>query len=360
MNNTSINSNSNDIKRNSNIEALRILCIIMIIFSHYSVHGVMNIKFDNAYEYWRLGSSFNRAITSLMSPGGGFGVGIFFSITGYYSIYQNKIKLKKIFKVVIFYSLLTMLIYIIASIGGIQIELVNKSVLFHSLFNPITGGQWWFVASYVFLQICKPGINQLFDRFDKKNIVKVIFLFWLFDYIIGYFGAVFYQLQKAIFFYMVGAYIRKYSHRPTKAFIPFGIAMYCASGALQYTIAEGILPASVNKILSNFSECVVIPICVVLIFTVACHLPKSYNSKINAIAGYVFGIFLFHDSKVMRDLYWNTIFQVKRQFTSNYMFLMAIGTVLAVFFIGLIVDVFRTYFDKVIITKAIARLRIDL
>ena len=72
--------------RNSNIEIVRIISIIMIVVSHYCVHGFGNTS--------NLNLGINRFIIEIFTLGN-FGTILFIIITGYYLINSTNIKIKK-------------------------------------------------------------------------------------------------------------------------------------------------------------------------------------------------------------------------------------------------------------------------
>lgn len=92
--------------RNSNIELLRILCMIFIILHHSVVHSSFN-EIDNL----------NFNILYVLSTLGRVANNIFIIITGYYMV-NKQVKVKSIMKLVletIFYSYVILLIYLIIS-----------------------------------------------------------------------------------------------------------------------------------------------------------------------------------------------------------------------------------------------------
>ena len=93
-------------QRNSNIELLRILSMLMIIAHHYALYGVHQLYDSNKIDsYYAYGTSLNRAISECFLPGGVVGVGIFFLIAGYFGIQSDKIRVSSVIKTVLFYSL---------------------------------------------------------------------------------------------------------------------------------------------------------------------------------------------------------------------------------------------------------------
>ena len=85
-------------ERNSNIEILRIISMIFIVMSHYTVHS--------GIELTSLPLGINRFILEVTRLGN-IGVIIFMLISGYYLIEQKSIQLKKVLKLylqILFYS----------------------------------------------------------------------------------------------------------------------------------------------------------------------------------------------------------------------------------------------------------------
>jgi surface polysaccharide O-acyltransferase-like enzyme len=95
-------------KRNSSIELLRIISILMVIISHYSVHNGV----DNSL----LPLSVNRILLESFSLGN-IGVMLFVMITGYFmSVNKNGLGISKLLTLylqVLFYSFGLYLLFII-------------------------------------------------------------------------------------------------------------------------------------------------------------------------------------------------------------------------------------------------------
>lgn len=97
--------------RNSNLELLRIILMIMIIFHHFAVHGGFY------YEYQEF--SFNHLWHYFLESGGKIATNTYILITGYFLVKDKCIfNLKKILKFygeLIFYSL-TIFLYLFSLI----------------------------------------------------------------------------------------------------------------------------------------------------------------------------------------------------------------------------------------------------
>lgn len=76
--------------RNSNIEALRIISILLIICHHYVIHGFSEV--ENI-------SMMNQYLLGILSLGGKLGVTCFILISGYYMI-NIRFTVKKCLRIV--------------------------------------------------------------------------------------------------------------------------------------------------------------------------------------------------------------------------------------------------------------------
>lgn len=78
-------------QRNSSIELLRIISMVMIMFYHFSIHG--------HFDFATASVSVSRMWLNLISMGGKIGVDLFVLISGYYLISDTKsLNFKKILK----------------------------------------------------------------------------------------------------------------------------------------------------------------------------------------------------------------------------------------------------------------------
>ena len=77
-------------KRDSNIECLRTIAMLLIIAHHFSVHG--KISFSTS------AICINKFWLQFLQMGGKIGINIFILISGYFLINAQKIKISKILK----------------------------------------------------------------------------------------------------------------------------------------------------------------------------------------------------------------------------------------------------------------------
>ena len=148
-------------ERNSNIELLRIVSIILIVISHYVVHGI-GIENLNAMPL-SITKVFLQALVL-----GNLGTILFVLISGYYLINSKEIKLKKIIKLILQVVFYSSVIYIVL------VLLHKEPFTFKNLiiaFFPITFKTYWFATAYIILYIFHPFINRFLNSLKQKEPV---------------------------------------------------------------------------------------------------------------------------------------------------------------------------------------------
>ena len=184
--------------RNSNLEILRILCMILIILHHICQNTFPPYPDDPTITV--LVSMIGR------SSVGKIGVIAFVLITGYFMVTQT-ITLKKVLKLlaeVWFYSFATTLFAILILHQDISMGLI-QSTLF-----PIITHRYWFITGYIFLIILSPFINRCLNNISaKEHFVLCVFLI-LVSYGLRMIDDSFYLSEYSTFvvIYTIAAFIR--------------------------------------------------------------------------------------------------------------------------------------------------------
>ena len=299
-------------------------------------------------------------------PGGHIGVGIFFAITGYFLVSASKINYKKTFITVRFYALLLSIVALICllcgySFPGLSIYGVLSSV-FLCLTVPAFGNIWWFITAYVILLFLAPAINNLMKP-DGNNMADnqintirgggILLLVWILGYGISWFpGTGICNLWRAVFFYMIGAYIRigqsKISFLESKyvSSITLVVLWILSSLFMTYSYTNVFDPDSKIKILSSvslaFNEVFVIPVFVYIIFNEFLQKNIPYKEKINKVSSTVFGIYIIHECPFMRPIIWQSLLGMSDiQYHSTWYPFTALLSIATVFLVGMIVDLLR-------------------
>lgn len=348
-------------QRDSNLELLRILSMLLIVAFHYSVHGFL---LKENFTLFPL--TINKLIILFLSLGGEIGVNCFVYISSFYLI-NNRIKLNKVMDIFIkvtFYSIVIILIlyllrydYLVKSGTLVMIKEFIKAIM--SFFVG-----YWFISCYILLYLSSPFLNKVINNVTKielKILVIGMLIIWCFLKT-GGINLFYSNYIWFILLYFLSAYIRKYIsfEKINQRFLIIGIGWICL-----------ILVGSI-LILSKFFEERV------LFSKILLHQVAPYNififmislslflyflklkigkiSKINYLATSMLGVYLLHDNKLTRNYLWSNIYRNFEFLDSSYLFLHALFSIVSVFFICIIIDKILDNILKKYILKSIDRL----
>ena len=164
--------------RNSSIELLRMLSMLMIISHHFLTHNYTNIEraADNPLDY---------AFLFFMRNGGKVGVIIFFTISSWYFIDRNQTvhaSLKRVWileRELIFWALCCFFISLTLNpeaLGEGKVQLVSAGV---RCLMPVTFVLWWYITCYVLFLIMLPFLQQGLIRLGKRKHIMLCLLLLL-------------------------------------------------------------------------------------------------------------------------------------------------------------------------------------
>lgn len=313
-------------ERNSNLEILRIVAMMLIVMHHYAVHSFDNETLQTINWDWHLVNWF--------SEGGKLGVAIFVMISGYYMV-ESKYTLRKFLKLwgeVIFYNLLIFTLFNTVLVPVEAIEFDFQTV-FHQFF-PLIYYQYWFVSAYVLLMICSPFINHVLHSFSKERLKVFIVLLMFTQTFLPVVSSAVNQLSlfgDCILFYFIAGYIRLYysDNKPKRhlilAIVFYVLLIICTTYNAQYREINSIVIIIVaTELLLYFS------------------LLKPKNSRlIQTLSSATFGIYLIHDNEYMRYYLWKTVFNNQNYYGSNHLWKYAVVSVLLVYGTCTIIDLLR-------------------
>lgn len=339
-------------QRKSNIELLRILSMMFIVFHHFFYN---NITFD-----YMDALTINQFGGEILYSLGKIGVNIFIIITGYFLI-NSKFKIKKAITIwfeVIFYSWIILIVY--TAINGME-SIEIKDIL-RSIF-PVTYNHYWFITVYIIIYFLSDYINLLLKSISRKQyilLLSLLLIIWcvlpsilmIWDKFIpsySYTEIGFSNLDWLVLMYMIGAFIRIH---PIKIFennkkIKIVLIIFSLLGILSIYILNK-LNINPTYFISPINQIIplIISICLFLIFK---NLHINTNSVINKISSCTLGIYLIHTNILLRNFIWIDILKVNEYTDSNKLIIYSIYSVGIVFFVCMIIDLIRQWiFDKYI------------
>lgn len=327
-------------RRNSNVEILRIISMIMILISHYSINtGIV---------LYEMPISFNRFMLEILKLGN-IGVIIFLLITGYYGVNKEKaFSFRKIFNLyleVLFYSIIIFFIFVLF---GYE-KLTFKGLLLNMF--PITFNSYWFISVYFILYLFMDFINLLIKNLTKEKFLNlIIILFIVFSIIktITFQSLYCNELIQLLFFYLIGAYIGKYESNIniSKKKVVY-LILFCAFIMLLSVLVFDIigLKYSLFAMHSNYLFSRTSPLSIIistLIFLLFIKKESFNSNTLNFVSSFVLSVYLISDNNYVRDVLWTNILKIKLFYNSPFLFLHLIFSIFMVFIICIIIDFFRT------------------
>lgn len=303
-------------KRNSNIELLRIVAMLLIVLHHYSVHGP-----------WPALTSMTTSIAvDFLSFGGKLGVDAFVLITGYYvsrSCFKSQSLLRLVLQT-LFYSWLILALQMFLSPESVTFDSVKAALL------PLTHNQYWFVTTYVVLTILSPLINKCLSTLSFASKSKIIAIGFVLFSVVPTFILVDAYTSNVVWFcflYVVGAYIRDFAdsevtksdmsrwlgvvmapinwaiRKPLLAFIVCLTVVLASIAGIDYLkFKDGFALVSATYLIAQN----MIPtfLMSVALFSFFQKLKPFYSGTINWLAKGVFGVYLIHDNSFIRSVIW--------------------------------------------------------
>ena len=340
-------------QRNSNIELLRIICMFMIVISHYTVH--------NSVTNSSLPLGFNRLLLEVSNLGN-MGVIIFILITGYYNIdKEHPFKLRKLILLifqVFFYSSVIYLIFVILGLKSFSIKGFIEN------FFSIAFKRYWFMTAYMVLYIFMPFINSFQNNINRKRytsfLIICLLVFSLLRMITtqDYYGN---ELIQFLLFYAIGGYLRKYKDNLFSK--NYKLILISTSIILLLSVIIFDLLGTKITVFASHSTylyskhsiiCILFSISLFELFL----LKKRFYSKvINLFSKCVLGVYLISDNKLIRGILWEDILHVRNYIKSNILLFHMIGSVLLVFASCIIIELIRQKIIEKVLIKICDKVR---
>lgn len=329
-------------KRQSNIELLRIVCMLLLVAHHMILHGgAINME----------ASCFNREIAILLIPIGKICFDAFWAISCWFLV-EKDFKFERFLKTwlqVLFYSVV---FTFVANRLGLQ---VTKRQWF-SVFFPILGNSHGFAAAYLAFYLTTPFLKMVADRINDRQLVGLVGLLAVLQifsqavfFITNYTQYLFSELQLFIFFYFFILFIKRKSFDLAKMrgqLLTVFLFCWAAMWVIwRYNFIShpgsfvGGLLWSFNSDESGFLF--ILGGCSMMLFFMTLKIP--YSKVINTIAGTTFGILLIHDHNFFRSVIWSVVLKVQEWYYSPYFAVLLLGNTLLIFIVCAAIDYLRQF-----------------
>lgn len=308
--------------RESNMELLRIFAMLLVVISHFFVHG--------DWPYSRELTINNIIISSLTV--GEIGVTAFVLISGYFLINQP-FKIEKLAKLVFqmwFYGATILLIAYV-----FDTNVITKKYIFGSLMPFYSLN--WFAKAYLLLYVISPIINKVLRRCTRETLFIALLIFGLYWNVFRAFT--FYEHGNikltVIYIYCIGAYFRMYGNRYFDS-IKRALSLSIISYALIVISVIVLWYLSLENSFYLGKQSRFLALSSVLVLSCGIGIFYSFkniiicNTKINNVAKTMFGVYLIHDNPLISNWLWNEFINVASYYNSCYIALVALGCSAAV------------------------------
>lgn len=295
-------------KRLSNMEALRLVAMFMVIVLHYLDKGGL---LTSSTEPFGVSSYMAWFVESFAIVA----VNAYVLITGYFMCKSN-MKLSRLLEIllqVMWYALLVPVVFMLA--GAIKPASLNMYDILQYVF-PIHTRQYWFVTAYVQLMLFVPIINLAVKHMDKKQFLTVTCLITALEVLPKSILPARFALDEAgnnvmwlICLYLIGAYIRTYGipffSTWKKSFITYVLGAICIFASL---IVMRVIYFKIDAFGDNLNFgyhynhifCLIASIALFYTF-LHIRIPEGkISNAIIAVAPYTFGVYLLHEHILVR------------------------------------------------------------
>lgn len=329
-----------------NLDLLRIVCMLMIITSHFLIHGgVLDSVKVWSFDYFT--TYFIRAFLYVL-------VNCFVMISGYF-LCTSPFRLRKwvsLYGQAFFYSVFLYVLLVIFNVEPFSVTELIKSILVFTM------DRYWFVTAYLLLYLVMPFLNYAINAMDKKahmiSCVIALIIFSLLPNIV-YFSD-FSNIQGGYSFiwfsvlYIIGAYIRKYVGK-NKNVAKFAVVGYITASvivAASKFLLQWITPLLFGKAIGtnlffayNSVPVAVASICMFLIFLNITIPEGKFSKLISFVSPLVFGVYLIHDHPNVRTYIWQDLIKPDMYIGSGFLYIYLIICVFGIFIFACMIDWLR-------------------
>ena len=330
--------------RNTNLDLLRIVSMLLIVFLHSIDHSGVLEKAENCGTAMYFYVRFTYMLCQVC-------VNLFVMLSGYFLV-TSKFRLKKLVTLwmeAAFYSVVIRLIFMLTGARSFSV------VSLVSCFFPILTGRYWFITIYVGLYLIFPFLNILIRAMDKKQHALLnICLFGLFSLwssihpsIAGMNSGGGWGLAWFVVLYLAAAWLRLY-YTPTgkKAGWLAAFAAIPALVALLQCLPGGdILPDVVVQIVENWfrydsAPVYIMTMCLFVGFLNVRIGNEKWANAIRCVAPLTFGVYLIHAHADVSPWSWEVL-DMPAKMDSPLFPLVQLGVVLGIFMVCAAMEALR-------------------
>lgn len=317
-------------RKNSGIELLRIVLMLMIIIGHLFCHTGIRNELDMFSVKW----IFVWGVQTITVAA----VNCFVLLTGYFMVY-SEVKINKILQLwgnVLFFSIT---IFLSLTILGI-VPFTLKSCI--DSFFPVLRSEYWFFTCYILLYLLIPLLNAGIRQMEKKQLKYIILVIICFFYVLPVFSAVFHQYDPEegmsilgfITLYIIGAGLRKLDIKANAGICWIlllfnNLVVFLSKVALEIIVMKMNLNVGTGLFYHyNTIFQLVNAILLIMLFR-NIKIAGRAKSAISFFAESTFSVYLIHEHPLVRQLLWQSGLEVIMLEITVWMFIVLSGLITA-------------------------------
>lgn len=309
-------SKDKKLSRDSNIELLRLICMLFITIHHIIVHGLHYVGYPISVV------DTSSIVCTILESFVIIAVNCFIIISGYYGI---RCKWKGFIHLYLLCAFYSILLYTISTVLSGNID-AKKAIL---SFFPFRDKGLWFIPAYIGLYLLSPLLNTVIENINKKKYVIILILFSIITFYYGYLWKSYinrdgYNTMNFIFLYFIGRFL--YLHVNLENFCPQkmkcnALCVYIGCSVIISGVAIVLTFLTYNsKIVSLMAFPYNSPL--VIISSIAFFLLFRYihlqSRFINQIAISTLAIYLIQENKNTCHYLYSFVYQLKENSSNGY------------------------------------------
>lgn len=338
-------------ERNSNIELLRILCMLILIIHHCVLHGgAVNMDLCS-----------NREIAIFFVPAGKIAFDAFVAISMYFLVDQDfrTNKFVKTWFLVLFYSVA---FAFLACAFGVSVS--RKEIL--ASFFPIIGNAHGFASAYLAFYLLLPILRKTrsMSKFQLQWLIAVLTICEIGTQMMGsiteYYQILYSELLLFVLCYYVSLYLKEFPLKicSSKFFLCLIIILvYALRLSLMYITTDSVIlqkivffvsmnigdESSIFNIIAGYA-----------LFYLFLNIRMKSSKVINTLAIGAFPVLLIHDHNIFRHVIWRLVFKTQEWYYDSFFILRLLLVCICIYVFGFILEIMR----KNILEKPLLRLNI--
>lgn len=338
-------------KRLSNIEALRIIAMFLVLVVHANFFSLGSPSIDSFTNnsVFTLGQYFFESLSICC-------VNVFILISGWFGIHPSK----KGFFNLIFQCLFFLFgIYFFCLIfGSADYSLKGYAKGIAECFVLL---KWnWFIKAYILLYIMAPILNAFVEKVSKKDFAYLLVAFFSFQTIYSWISgaAVFfengYSTISFMGLYLLARYVRIYPNRMVNCSCKIDIFIFCL-GVLCLTAISYLLTVAAADIhpgllmIADRMYSYVNPIVILMSVYLLLFFSKIpfYNKIVNWLGASSFAVFLLHTNpNVCKTYFCEHIILFNKQYDGAIFLLVVSAYLISIFLFAVLIDQIRLFIWK--------------